>query len=129
MSQYAELCITTNFTFLKGASHPEELVLRAAELGLRALAITDRNSLAGVVRAWSALKTLREEASEALKIRSGSQVDTCSRQEIASQSLPHPVLGALPKLITGAGSSCAIARSNGWRCRWTSPPGTACRSC
>lgn len=76
--------------------------MRATELGLRALAITDRNSLAGVVRAWSALETLREEASEALKIRSGSQVDTCSRQEIASQSLPHPVLGALPKLITGA---------------------------
>lgn len=102
MSHYAELCVTTNFTFLKGASHPEELVLRATELGLRALAITDRNSLAGVVRAWSALKTLREQASEALKIRSGSQIDTCSRQEIASQSLPHPALGALPKLITGA---------------------------
>ncbi|MFT3688451.1 error-prone DNA polymerase [Paenirhodobacter sp.] len=62
MTGYAELGVTTNFTFLTGASHPEELVLRAAELGLRAIAITDRNSLAGVVRAWSALKTLREEA-------------------------------------------------------------------
>lgn len=62
MTPYAELCATTNFTFLKGASHPEEMVLRAAELGLSALAITDINSLAGVVRAWSALKALREEA-------------------------------------------------------------------
>lgn len=63
---YAELCVTSNFTFLTGASHPEELVLRAAELGLAAIAITDRNSLAGVVRAWSALKTLRQEAPQAV---------------------------------------------------------------
>nr|WP_324292756.1 PHP domain-containing protein [uncultured Cohaesibacter sp.] len=37
--------MTSNFTFLTGASHPEELVTRAAELGLEAIAITDRNSL------------------------------------------------------------------------------------
>ena len=55
---YAELCVTSNFTFLTGASHPEELVTRAAELGLAAIAITDRNSVAGVVRAYSALKEL-----------------------------------------------------------------------
>jgi hypothetical protein len=48
----AELCVTSNFTFLTGASHPEELVTRAAELGLAAIAITDRNSVAGVVRAF-----------------------------------------------------------------------------
>ena len=51
MTSYAELCVTSNFTFLRGASHPEELVTRAAELGLAAIAITDRNSVAGVVRA------------------------------------------------------------------------------
>ena len=45
---YAELGVTSNFTFLTGASHPEELILRAAELGLSAIAITDRNTLAGV---------------------------------------------------------------------------------
>jgi error-prone DNA polymerase len=58
---YAELCLTTNFTFLTGASHPEEMVRRAAELGLSALAITDRNSLAGVVRAYTALKHLKAD--------------------------------------------------------------------
>jgi error-prone DNA polymerase len=47
---YAELHTTTNFTFLTGASHPEELVERAAALGHRAIAITDRNTLAGIVR-------------------------------------------------------------------------------
>lgn len=48
---YAELCCLTNFSFLKGASHPEELVQRAARLGYSALAITDECSMAGVVRA------------------------------------------------------------------------------
>ncbi|MBB4284670.1 error-prone DNA polymerase [Roseospira goensis] len=53
---YAELDVTTNFTFLEGASHADELVVTAAALGLHALAVTDRNSLAGVVRAWSAAR-------------------------------------------------------------------------
>jgi error-prone DNA polymerase len=48
---YAELHCLTNFSFLRGASHPEELVERAHELGYAALAITDECSLAGVVRA------------------------------------------------------------------------------
>ena len=61
---YAELCVTTNFTFLTGASHPEEMMARAVDLGLEAIAITDRNSLAGVVRAYSALKVLRKERPE-----------------------------------------------------------------
>ncbi len=48
---YVELQCATNFSFLRGASHPEELVLTAKALGLAGLAVTDRNSLAGVVRA------------------------------------------------------------------------------
>ncbi len=53
---YSELQTTSNFTFLRGASHPEELVQRAAELGYEAIAITDRNTLAGIVRAHAAAK-------------------------------------------------------------------------
>ncbi|MCA0042491.1 error-prone DNA polymerase [Celeribacter litoreus] len=99
---YAELCVTTNFTFLTGASHPEELMLRAVDLGLDAIAITDRNSLAGVVRAYSALKTLREDAAEKLRIRSSHQVDPCSRQEVGSPiDLPRPAVPKFPKLIVG----------------------------
>ena len=56
MTAYAELQVTSNFSFLRGGSHPEELVLRAAELGLSAIALTDRNTLAGVVRAHVAAK-------------------------------------------------------------------------
>src|SRR6266568_3018888 len=53
---YAELHCLSNFTFLRGASHPEELVKRAAALGYRALALTDECSLAGAVRAHIAAK-------------------------------------------------------------------------
>ncbi|MES2432994.1 MAG: error-prone DNA polymerase [Pseudomonadota bacterium] len=116
MTPYAELCVTSNFTFLKGASHPEELVTRAAELGLTAIAITDRNSVAGVVRAFSALKELArlrdealataQEAQEGPVIRSQRVTDHSSRQTV-----PHftgdtsaPVLPdqPLPRLIPGA---------------------------
>ena len=49
--RFAELAAMTNFSFLRGASHPEEMVLQAAELGLQGIGIADRNTLAGVVRA------------------------------------------------------------------------------
>jgi error-prone DNA polymerase len=120
MTAYAELCVTSNFTFLTGASHPEELVTRAAELGLAAIAITDRNSVAGVVRAFSALQELarlRDEATTQAKaaediphegptIRSQRVTDHSSRQTV-----PHFTGGTgapslsdvpLPKLIAGA---------------------------
>ncbi len=53
---YAELCVTSNFTFLTGASHPEEFVEQAAALGYRAIGLTDLHTLAGVVRAHVAAK-------------------------------------------------------------------------
>ncbi len=53
MTPYVELQTTTNYSFLRGASHPGELVRTAHALGIAALGITDRNSLAGVVRAWA----------------------------------------------------------------------------
>ncbi len=54
--RYVELHCKSNFSFLEGASHPDELVERAAELGYEGLALTDRHSLAGVVRGWGAAK-------------------------------------------------------------------------
>ena len=53
---YAELHCVSNFSFLRGASHPEELVTEAKTLGYSAIAITDECSLAGVVRAHVAAK-------------------------------------------------------------------------
>ena len=58
--QYAELQVTTNYSFLRGGSHPGELVFRAASLGHYAIGIADRNTLAGVVRAYSAVKDYYE---------------------------------------------------------------------
>ena len=113
VTAYAELCVTSNFTFLRGASHPEELVTRAAELGLAAIAITDRNSVAGVVRAFSALKELerlREEAQasgtapEGPAVRSRQVTDHSSRQALRLRE-DGPLIPAdrpLPKLIPGA---------------------------
>ncbi len=70
---YAELSITSNFTFLTGASHPEEYALRAAELGLSEFAIADENSVAGVVRAHVALRDLARVVRDrkALEARDG----------------------------------------------------------
>ncbi|WP_221801782.1 error-prone DNA polymerase [Oceanobacter mangrovi] len=58
---YAELHCISNFSFLRGASHPEELIQRAAELNYHSLAITDECSLAGVVRGWQALKEWQQQ--------------------------------------------------------------------
>ncbi|HAK51090.1 MAG TPA: hypothetical protein DCM54_04180, partial [Gammaproteobacteria bacterium] len=57
MTSYAELHCISNYSFLRGASHPEELVLQAAVLGYQALAITDECSMSGVVKAHVAAKT------------------------------------------------------------------------
>lgn len=62
MTAYAELQATTNFSFLRGASHAGELSLTAEALGLTAVGITDRNTLSGVVRAWAAAETLKVRA-------------------------------------------------------------------
>ncbi len=58
MLPFAELCATTNFSFLRGASHAEELVRQAGELKLSGLGVADRNTLSGIVRAHSAAKDI-----------------------------------------------------------------------
>ncbi|WP_374515222.1 error-prone DNA polymerase [Niveibacterium sp.] len=66
---YAELHCISNFTFLRGASHPEELVERAHQLGYTALAITDECSFAGAVRAFDAWQQLRDAAGGEIAFR------------------------------------------------------------
>jgi hypothetical protein len=61
---FAELSITSNFTFLTGGSHPEEYARRASLLGVEAIAIADVNSVAGVVRAWSELQKIADEIAD-----------------------------------------------------------------
>ena len=71
---YAELQVTTNYSFLRGASYPKELVAGAKVLGLSAIAVTDRNSLAGVVKAYDAARQAE------IKFITGCRLDlTCGR--------------------------------------------------
>jgi len=74
MTRYAELMACSNFSFLRGASHPHELVAGADALGLEAIGICDRNTLAGVVRAWSAMQQLREAGSR-IRALTGCRLD------------------------------------------------------
>jgi error-prone DNA polymerase len=93
-SAYAELHCLSNFSFLRGASHPEELVARAAELGYTALAITDRNSLAGVVRAHLAAKE------HGLHLMIGAEITPVDAPPLVLLAPNRPAYGRLARLIT-----------------------------
>ena len=69
---YAEIGVTTNFSFLRGASHPQEYMQQAGEYGLAAIGIADHNTLAGVVRAYSELENL--EIKHKPKLLIGSRI-------------------------------------------------------
>ncbi|ALJ15821.1 PHP domain-containing protein [Sphingopyxis macrogoltabida] len=63
-TRFAELVAATNYSFLRGASHPAEMVAEALALGMTGIGIADRNSVAGVVRALTGLRKLHEDAAE-----------------------------------------------------------------
>ena len=94
-AKYVELHALSNFTFLRGASHPEELVQRAAELGYSALALTDECSVSGIVRAHMAAK---EAGLEKLIIGSEIQLVTGLKLIVLAQN--HRGYISLCQLIT-----------------------------
>ena len=91
---YAELQVTTNFCFLRSGSHPEELVMQAAALGHRAIAVTDRNTLAGVVRAHIAAKR------EGIKLLVGARIDLSEGWSFLCFPQDKPAYSRLSQLIT-----------------------------
>jgi error-prone DNA polymerase len=91
---YAELQVTTNFSFLRGASHPEELVEKATALGLTAIAITDRNSVAGVVRAFRTAKT------SGLRLIVGVRLDFREGLSVLCYPTDRAAYGRLARLLT-----------------------------
>jgi len=104
---FAELVAATNFSFLRGASSGEHMVLYSLVLGQTGLGIADRNTVAGVVRAYAALKQLREEgALPTIKLREGSGPGEYREQK--QMDVPADVLALLQerakafKLVTGA---------------------------
>ncbi len=92
--RYAELHCKTNFSFLEGASHPHELVQEAAELGYHALAITDRNSVAGVVRAHIAAKDMK------LPLVIGAEITPADAPPVVLWATDRASYGRLCRLIT-----------------------------
>ncbi|MDZ4693471.1 error-prone DNA polymerase [Terricaulis sp.] len=71
---FAELCVTTNFSFLRSGSHPEEMVEQAAALGLVGIGVADRNTLAGVVRAHVKAKSVKDEKGIDVRVIVGSRL-------------------------------------------------------
>jgi len=92
--RYAELHTKTNFSFLEGASHPDELARHAAKLEYTALAVTDRNSLAGVVRAHGAAKDL------GLKLLIGAEISPEDASPVVLLATDRAAYGRLARLIT-----------------------------
>jgi error-prone DNA polymerase len=94
LPDYAELHCLSNFSFLRGASHPEELVARAAALGYSALALTDEGTLAGVVRAHVAAKEHK------LKLIVGSELRLEDGMRLTLLATDRRAYGTLCALIT-----------------------------
>jgi DNA-directed DNA polymerase III PolC len=100
-ARFAELSATSNFTFLTGGSHPEELIERAALMGLSALAVADANSVAGIVRAHA---RAREIAHDVARRRTAEAADGPIGPPAppATPRPPGPDIGNAPRLIPAA---------------------------
>ena len=119
---FAELSIISNFTFLTGASHPEEYMMRAAFLGLPAIAITDVNSVTGIVRAYSAARDIKRF----VKDRESKNLIGPPRPKnikkppsLSLDTVPRLIPGSKFKLIDGFEITVLPKSRKGW--------GTLCR--
>ncbi|MDB5569875.1 MAG: dnaE, partial [Hyphomicrobiales bacterium] len=94
---YAELAVATNFSFLRGASHPEEIVAQAQELGLAGVGIADRNSVAGVVRAH----VYARETNASVRVIAGARLVFCDgAPDIVAYPQDRAAWGRLCRLLT-----------------------------
>lgn len=91
---YAELQVTSNFSFLRGGSHPHELVERAAALGYEAIAITGRNTLASIVRAHMAAKKA------GIRFIPACRLDLCDGASLLAYPTDKEAYGRLCALLT-----------------------------
>jgi error-prone DNA polymerase len=123
---YAELQVTTHFSFLRGASAPEELFKQAALLGLPALGIVDRNSVGGVVRALVAAEKIRELG---LKIRmiAGCRLDLVDGTSVLVWPEDRAAWSRLTRLLTLGKSRADAQRGEKGKCflHWEDVAGAA----
>ena len=97
---FAELSVTSNFTFLTGASHPEEMMRRAAELGLPALAIADENSVAGIVRAHVEAREIARRCGSAPRLIPAARIVTRDGLVVTLLPRDRAAWGRLCRLLT-----------------------------
>ncbi|HUZ67720.1 MAG TPA: PHP domain-containing protein, partial [Beijerinckiaceae bacterium] len=100
MSRYAELAVASNFSFLRGASHPEELVAQAIALGLSGLGIADRNSVAGVVRAHVFVRENKELAGDFRLVPGARLVFSDGTPDVLAYPRDRAAWGRLCLLLT-----------------------------
>ncbi|SMF66962.1 error-prone DNA polymerase, DnaE-like [Azospirillum oryzae] len=111
MIRYAELQVATNFSFLEGASHPDELAMTAAALGLAAMGVTDRNSLAGVVQMHAAAKKA------GIRALIGCRLDLTDADSLLAYPTDRAAYARLSRLLTlgkmrAPKGECFIARAD-----------------
>ena len=110
MTDYVEIGVTTNFSFLRGASHPKEFAQAGALLGYAAIGIADRNTLAGVVRMYSAFEELREKGEPVTKHLVGCRlVFVDGTPDILAYPTDRKAYGRLCRLL----SAGQVARAEG----------------
>jgi len=100
VTDYAELQIISNFSFLRGGSHPEELVREAAELGMAGVSVADRNTLAGVVRARRAAREIEKETGETIRLAVGARLDVVDAPSVLCYPRNRAGYARLSRLIT-----------------------------
>ncbi len=94
VTSFAELAITSNFSFLRGASHGDELAMQAVEIGLSAIGVADRNTFAGIVRAHKAAKD------QGLRFLPGVRLITQDGFEVIAYPQDRPAYARLCRLLT-----------------------------
>ena len=98
--RYAELQVTTNYSFLRSGSHPAELVQRAIELGHSAIGIADRNTLAGVVRAFAEAKGEARDDPDRIRLLVGTRLETSDGYSLLAYPTDLDAYKRLCRLLT-----------------------------
>jgi error-prone DNA polymerase len=111
---YAEFATTTHFSFLRGASHPSDLVAQALELGHAGIGIADRNSVAGVVRAYAAVENARGKCREAGEIMPPFKLAVGARLAFCDGT---PDVLAYPENRAGWGRLCRLLTTGNSRAK------------
>ena len=97
---FVELSTLTNFTFLTGASHPEEMMLRAAELGMPALAVADVNSVAGIVRALTRAREMARDGGAVVRLIPAARIILTDRFQVTVLPRDRGAWGRLCRMLS-----------------------------